>query len=57
MSCWDKKGCWNLKLSVFVWNIHGMNNYKNYKMPRFVIDTILNEEKDIVILTEFIRNS
>ena len=46
-----------MKLSFLIWNIHGASNYKTYRMPDFVANRILNAEKDIVILTEFIRNS
>lgn len=44
------------KVSFFIWNVHGMNGYKNYEMPEFVVNEILSKEKDIVILTEFIRS-
>ena len=43
------------EFSFFVWNIHGMNGYGDYLTPSFVIDRILFEERDIVIITEFIR--
>lgn len=44
------------KISFCIWNVHGMDGYRDYEMPNFVVDEILSKEKDIVILTEFIRS-
>ncbi len=46
-----------MKLHIMTWNIHGLDNFNNYQMPEFVINTVLSRECDIVILTEFIRNN
>lgn len=44
-----------MKYSILTWNIHGANNYNMYHIPNFVIEKILTENKDFVIITEFIR--
>lgn len=44
-------------ISFLIWNIHGMQGYNQYKTPRFVVDKILKENKDIVMITEFIRTT
>lgn len=41
--------------SIMIWNIHGANGYGSYKTPDFVINKILSENKDFIILTEFVR--
>lgn len=35
------------------WNIRGAGGYDNYSIPKFVVDTILEKNTEIVILTEF----
>lgn len=44
-----------MNYSILTWNIHGADNYKTYHIPNFVIEKILFENKDFVIITEFIR--
>ena len=35
------------------WNIRGAGGYDNYLIPKFVVNTILEKNTDVVILTEF----
>lgn len=44
-------------LKIITWNLHGAANYKgNYKMPAFVVQTIVDMKADIIVLTEYIKN-
>lgn len=46
-----------MKYSILIWNIHGADGFSSYQMPNFVLEKILYEDKDFVVITEFIRNS
>lgn len=47
-----------MELKIIEWNIHGADDVNGYKMPSFVTEEILNNQKpDVFVLTEFIGNA
>lgn len=42
-----------IKYTFLEWNIQGAGGYRNYSIPNFVVDTIIEKGKDIVVLVEF----
>lgn len=46
-----------MKLSMMFWNIHGAASAgwsNGYEIPKFVVDKIMDEKKDVIILCEFV---
>ena len=41
-------------IKVLGWNIHGAAGFGNYQMPPFIAGELMNQDADIVVLTEFV---
>ena len=42
-----------LKYTFLEWNVQGAGGYRHYSIPKFVVDTIIEKNIDIVVLVEF----